>query len=496
MKRTMFIVSYLVLFVASIVIAQLSGGALWTRTYGDDDWDSGRCVQATSDGGYVIAGFTFTSGTGQDIYLIKTDDVGDTLWTKCIRGEGSDDAKSIQELPGGGYIVAGNTQVPGIFGCDIYLIKTDADGDTIWTRKYGDSEAMGTGTNNGNCVERTSDGGYIVAGYSQYQGPHNEDVWLIKTDADGDSLWSRFFGGAAFDMAYTVEQTSDDGYIAVGYTLSFGEGNEDVYLVKTDALGSLEWAKTYGGTGGDYGRCVRQTSDDGYIITGYTNSFGAGGFDVYLIRTDALGDTLWTRTYGGGNDDISYSLQITAAEGYIISGKTASFGAGGSDTYLIETAANGDTLWTRTYGGTGTDKGYFVQLTLDGNYIITGETSSYGGGDYDVLLMKVGDEVTGIGDDQPILTKPCILAQNYPNPFNPSTVISYDLLQASDVEIDIYSLSGRRVKTLVSAIQAAGAYKVIWDGRNDIGEEAASGVYVCRLDAGGYVQTRKMVLTR
>ncbi len=494
MKRTMLVVSCLVLFVAPVAMAQLPGDALWTRTYGDTSPDCGRCVQPTSDGGYVIAGFTY--GASQDIYLIRTDDVGDTLWTNCIRGEGSDDAKCIQELPGGGYVVVGNTQAPGIFGCDIYLVETDAVGDTLWTRKYGDSEGMGTGTNNGNCVERTSDGGYIVAGWSQFQGPYNEDLWLIKTDANGDSLWSRFFGGSAYDMAYTVEQTSDGGYIAVGYTLSFGAGNEDVYLVRTDALGSPEWEKTYGGTGSDYGRCVRQTSDGGYIITGYTTSFGTGGFDIYLIRTDAVGDTLWTRTYGGVNDDISYSLQMTADEGYIISAKTTSFGAGANDAYLIRTDAGGDTLWTRAYGGTGTDKGYYVQLTLDGNYIMTGETTSYGGGDYDVLLIKVGGEGTGIEDDQPILTRPCVLSQNYPNPFNPSTIISYDLPRASDVGMNIYDLSGRRVKTLVSGIQAAGAHRVIWDGRSDKGEDAASGVYVYSLDAGGHVQTRKMVLTR
>ncbi|MCK4511944.1 T9SS type A sorting domain-containing protein, partial [bacterium] len=205
---------------------------------------------------------------------------------------------------------------------------------------------------------------------------------------------------------------------------------------------------------------------------------------------------LWTRTYGGGNDDISYSLQITADEGYIISAKTTSFGAGGNDAYLIKTDAGGDTLWTRTYGGTGTDKGYFVQLTPGGDYIMTGETTSYGGGDYDVLLIKVGGEVTGIEDDQPILARPCVIAQNYPNPFNPSTVISYELLQVSDVSMNIYDLSGRRVKTLVSGIQAAGAHRATWDGRNDMGEAAACGVYVCRLDVRGYVQVRKMVLTR
>ncbi|MCK4409978.1 MAG: T9SS type A sorting domain-containing protein, partial [Candidatus Eisenbacteria sp.] len=182
--------------------------------------------------------------------------------------------------------------------------------------------------------------------------------------------------------------------------------------------------------------------------------------------------------------------------GYIISGKTTSFGAGGNDAYLIRTDASGDTLWTRAYGGTGTDKGYYVQLTLTGDYIMTGETTSYGGGDYDVLLIKVGGEGTGVEDDQPILTRPCVLSQNRPNPFNPSTVISYDLLQASDVRMNIYSLSGRRVKTLVSGIQGVGAHEVIWDGMNDKGEEVASGVYVCRLDAGGHVRTRKMVLTK
>ncbi len=496
MKKKLIMVSYLVLLVAAVVVAQVPGDVLWMRTYGDAEWNCGRCVQATADGGAIISGFTVAPDGHQDGYMLKTDDVGDTLWTKCIGDEGAEDMKSIQELPNGGYVLVGYDQAPGIFGCDIFLVRTDAVGDIIWTRTFGDSEAMLGGTNNGHCVDLTSDGGFIIAGGSQFQGPYNEDCWLIKASAFGDTLWSRFFGGPAFETAYSVEQASDDGFILVGYTMSFGEGNEDIYLVKTDALGNLEWSRTFGGTGSDVGRCVRQTSDGGYIITGYTSSFGAGGFDVYLVKTDALGETLWTRTFGGGSDDISYSVQITADEGYIISGKTASFGAGGYDTYLIETDATGEALWSRAYGGSGTDKGYFVQLTQDGDYLVTGETTSYGEGDYDILLMKIGAQVSSVEDHQTIPTKPIILSQNYPNPFNPTTTIFFELQQETIVELAIYNLSGSLVKILVSENKAAGAHQVIWDGRDDMGGEVASGVYVYRLKAGEIVEARKMVLNK
>jgi len=243
-----------------------------------------------------------------------------------------------------------------------------------WERNYG-----GTANDLGRSVHQTFDGGYIIAGWTYSFGAGGADVYLIKTDASGDTAWARTYGGPLFEDGYYVAQTSDSGYIIVGSTTSYGAGSNDVYLIKTDASGDTVWTRTYGGSNVDQGNSVLQTSD-GYVIAGWSMSYGAGGSDVYLIRTDASGDTLWTKTFGGSSHDYSHSIAQTRDGGYVLAGWTNSFGAGNYDVFLIKTDASGDTVWTRTYGGTSEDYGIFVAPTADSGCVIAGLTSSFGAG--------------------------------------------------------------------------------------------------------------------
>ncbi len=370
---------------ASIASAQTS----WWRTFGGTNYDWARSVQQTSDGGYIIAGYTTSFGAG--FYLIKTSDSGDTLWTRTHGGPYADMGFSVRQTSDGGYVLAGYTNSFGAGGLDVYLIKTDSSGDTLWTRTCG-----GTDIDEAHSVRQTSDGGYVAAGGTQSFGAGNWDVYLVKTDSSGDTLWTRTYGGTSDDDAWSVQQTSDGGYVIAGYTASFGAGREDVYVIKTNASGDTLWTRTYGGTSDDEGYSVQQTSDGGYIIAGYTSSLGAGSEDVYLIKTDASGDTLWIRTYGGTSDDEGYSVQQTSDGGYVIAGYTSSFGAEFCDSYLVKTDASGDTLWTRTHGGTDNDYSWSVQQTSDDGYVTAGETESFGAGNYDVYLIKT-DSLGNVG---------------------------------------------------------------------------------------------------
>jgi hypothetical protein len=234
-----------------------------------------------------------------------------------------------------------------------------------WT--YGGNHNSG-----GSSVRQTTDGGFIIAGNITASAPDSSDVYLIRTNASGETLWTRSYGGPGNNAGNSVEQTSDGGYVIAGYTTSFGAGGYDVYLLKTNSSGDTLWTRTYGGTGDDLGTSVEPTSDGGYVVAGYTTSFGAGGYDVYLIKTNSSGETLWTRTYGGTGNDAGYSVEQTSDGGYIVTGYTAPPSAATKDVYLIKTNASGDARWTNSYGGAGLSEGHSVRQTSDGGYIIAG----------------------------------------------------------------------------------------------------------------------------
>ncbi len=313
------------------------GNVQWAKTYGGAGDDYASSVQRTSDGGYIVAGITSSFGAGlSDIFLMKTDASGNVQWAKTYGGTNYEDAYSVQQTLDGGYIVAGWTFS---FGASIYilLIKTDENGNIQWAKTYG-----GTGDDYASSVQRTSDGGYIVAGTTNSFGAGNWDIFLIKTDENGNIIWAKTYRGTDYDFASSVQQTSDGGYILAGYTNSFGAGSDDIFLIKTDANGNVQWAKTYGGTNDDRAYPVQQTSDDGYILAGYTRSFGAGFDDIFLVKTDANGNIIWAKTYGGTDQDWAYSVQQTSDGGYIVAGSTWSFGAGLYDIFLVKTDASGD----------------------------------------------------------------------------------------------------------------------------------------------------------
>jgi hypothetical protein len=356
----------------------------FTATFGGAGVDVGNSVQQTSDNGYVIAGWTNSYGAGgDDVWLIKTDSLGAKVWDKTFGGPSYDVGQSVQQTSDGGYIIAGSTMSYGAGSYDVWLVKTDASGNEVWDKTFG-----GSGYDWGNSVRQTSDGGFIVAGYTESYGAGVGDAWLIKTDTSGNKVWDKTFGGTGDDWGNSVQQTSDSGYIFTGFTSSSGAGGRDVLLVKTDASGNEVWSKTFGGAEEDIGNSVQQTADGGYVITGYTMSYGAGDEDVWLIKTDASGNKLWDKTFGGTGVDVGRSVQQTSDGGYVITGYTRSYGAGDDDVWLVKTDAAGYKVWDKTFGTSGDDEGSSAQQTSDGGYIVAGWTASSGADGPDVWLIK------------------------------------------------------------------------------------------------------------
>lgn len=354
------------------------------KTYGGSGSDAGYYVQQTNDGGYIITGYTQSFGVGYtSVYLIKTNIYGDTLWTKTYGGTNMNFGYCVEQTSDGGYIVTGYTNSFGAGIYDVYLIKIDSIGNLLWTKTYG-----GTNIDYGYSVQQTIDGGYIISGCTGSYGVGNYDFYLIKTDANGNLLWTKTFGEINGDVAGAIQQTSDGGYIMSGSSSNINTGFSDVCLIKTDSSGNMLWLKTFGGSDADFGFSVQQTMDGGYIVTGSTSSFGVGAADVYLIKSDSLGNLLWTKTFGGVSDDYGTSVKQTSDSGYIITAYTYSFVTGFHDGYLLKTNYSGDTLWTKTFGGIGYDALNSVQQTFDGGYIIAGFTNSFGASPHDVYIIK------------------------------------------------------------------------------------------------------------
>ncbi|TKJ42179.1 hypothetical protein CEE37_00440 [candidate division LCP-89 bacterium B3_LCP] len=353
---------------------------LWTQYFGGDYQDQGSSVRQTADDGFIIAGFTLSYGAGYyDAWLVKTDTWGTIIWHRTFGGSDHEHASDVQQTPDGGYIIVGNTASFGAGGHDVWLIKTDSYGFEEWDYTFGEA-----GNEYGSSVQLTPDGGYIIGGTKGAP-------WMIKTDANGAEEWNRVFGVIGNATGTDLDQTGDGGYILTGYTQEYGE-DEDAFLVKTDINGNEQWTQIYGGTSADRVFSVQNTDDDGYIMAGNTHSFGSGQKDVWLVKTDSAGDTIWTRTFGGSDGDQGECVQQTTDGGYIITGITDSWGAGENDLWLIKTDSLGNEEWNQPVGAEEHENGYSVVQTTDGGYIVTGGTSSYGSGSEDLYLVRVDAE--------------------------------------------------------------------------------------------------------
>lgn len=364
----------------------------WNKTFGGTALDWGWSVQETTDNGFIIAGETVSFGSGgYDAWLIKTDNNGNETWNKTFGGFVKDGARSIHQTSDNGYIIGGYADSYGYPGHDVWLIKTDDEGNEEWDSIFGGLESDAAFS-----VMQTSDQGFITLGYADSYGAGNHDAWLIKTDTSGNEEWNKTFGTIEWDSGYSVQQTDEDDFIIIGTTKSYGSGGQDAWLIKTDTFGNELWNKTFGGSNNDWGSSVVMTDDGGFLLTGDTRSYGPGGYDIWIIKTDKYGNEQWRKIYGDPySDDTGYSLKKTSDGGYVIVGTKTSFDTGLTDIWIIKADNDGYMQWNLTIDGGVDDWAYSVDETSDGGYIITGLTNSFGPGDYNLWLIKVEIETSG-----------------------------------------------------------------------------------------------------
>ncbi len=345
-----------------------SGPNNFVVSFGDLNYQAAYSVRQTSDGGYIIAGITNEHGNNE-IYVVKIDNSGNKIWEKIyLSSENAYRLVSIKQTSDGGYIVA--TTMDHNAG-DAYLLKIDASGNETWSNYFGQA-GLWEGAQN---VQQTSDGGYILTGVVM-TATEGYDAYLLKVDSNGNETWNNHFGGTGYQGSYSVQQTSDGGYILAGQTFDTATSNHNTYMVKTDSSGNLTWEKDFENLGYKPANIVQQTFDGGYaLIIGSDSNDG----DAHIIKTDSSGNLTWEKNFGDYLYQSSNSGQQTSDGGYIMAGTND---INNYDAYLIKTDSSGNLTWEKNFGDSVYQEIYSVQQTSDGGYILAGETEANGGDFY------------------------------------------------------------------------------------------------------------------
>ena len=322
-------------------------------------------------------------------------------WQKCLGGSSFDYGSSIEQTSDGGYIVSGGSysidgNVTGNHGSqDSWVVKLDKSGEVVWQKCLG-----GSSSDYGGSIKQTSDGGYIVAGFSNSNdgnvtGNHgSQDSWVVKLDESGDVVWQKCLGGSSSDYVHNIEQTSDGGYIVVGFSnsndgnVTGNHGGKDSWVVKLDTSGNVVWQKCLGGSSSDFGSSIEQTSDGGYIVAGGSNSTDGnvtgnhGSQDSWVVKLDTSGDVVWQKCLGGSSSESANSIEQTSDGGYIVSGYSNSNDGnvtgnhGSQDSWVVKLDKSGDVVWQKCLGGSSIDYGNGIKQTSDGGYIVAGYSGS------------------------------------------------------------------------------------------------------------------------
>jgi len=484
------------------------GQNTWVKTFGGDKVDEGRSIVPTSDGGYVLTGYTPSndgdfSGMNKgnwDIFVMKLNSSGETVWKKTYGGSRSETGYSIISTSDGGYVLTGWTSSnDGDFSGmkkgieDIFVMKLNSRGDIVWKKTFGGSVG-----DYGTSITTTTDGGYVLTGRTlsndgDFTGMNKggPDIFVMKLNSSGETVWKKTFGGSIYEGGQSITTTNDGGYVLTGWINSndgdfsgMKKGSSDIFVMKLNSNGETVWKKTFGGSREEEGTSITTTTDGGYVLTGYTTSndgdfsgMNKGNWDIFVMKLNSSGDTVWKKTYGGSGDDYGYSITTTNDErsGYVLTGWTVSndgdfsgMNKGSGDIFIMKLNSSGNTVWKKTFGGSSDEYGLSITTTNDGGYVLTGYTYSNDGdfsgmnkGNRDIFVMKLDSNgnlhnTTSINE----FGEPTTTLSVHPNPFHNSTTISYRVNTPSNIRIELLNTLGQTIEVLREDYTDIGTYQL------------------------------------
>jgi hypothetical protein len=433
---------------------------------------SAKEVLPTSDGGYLIAAMTRTTIAGDsDLFIVKTNSMGDIMWTKQYGGNMPEYPNGMLALDDGGFFILGYTRSYGAGHNDSWLVKINASGDMEWSKTFG-----GPGDDEAKEIIKASDGNYVFVGRTNYSGGNNYDGLLTKIDASGNEMWTKYYGGSNYENTRCVKQCSDGGFILIGQTMSSGAGGSDIYLVRTNSNGDVVWTKTYGGPLEDDGNWILANSDGTFTLTAETTSYGSGDFDVQAMKVTSDGSVIWNKFYGGDKKDVSKTIRYTNDGGYIIGAISRSFGWINPEMWLVKIDGDGNTQWTKEYGLWYHDHCHSAMQVADGGYISVGHQVDVN--DVAHIYLVKTNSAGLIGIDEMTSAKSFSV---YPNPSSGIFNIASSATMQSVIITDVL---GNNIKTIAADDRSL---------RIDLAGKP-KGAYMVTVQSGKSILTKKIVL--
>jgi len=358
----------------------------WQKAFGGGERDRAYGVTSLKDGGAMVAGISHSFGKGRsDMLIVKLDKSGKTVWRSAYGGKKKDYAKAITKTSDGNFIAVGATESFSKDGnLDVYVVKFDTEGKRAWQKSFGGEEK-----DEASAVVAVKGGGVLVAGYTESFGKGRKDVYILYIDKDGKEIWSKAIGGEDEDEAFAITLTADGGFVVAGKTESYGEGRSDFYMLKFDGDGKLLWDKVYGEGNEDVIHGITPTPEGGFVVVGKTGSFGSKHSDIDIIKYSKNGKIIWHRIYGFKSKEWANSITRIAGGGYVVVGTTKSFGFGKFDFYVLELDSEGHSIWANVYGGANKEEANAVTRMADGSILVVGDTESFGNGSYDFFMLNL-----------------------------------------------------------------------------------------------------------
>ncbi len=363
---------------------------VWQSHYGNDS-DLGMAVTTSRDGGFVVAGIsTANSSNGYNGCLVKFDENGNVAWDMFYGGDSSDYIYDVQQASNGDFLLCGFSNSFGTQGFDVWVVRIDSAGNELWMQTYG-----GDGDDRGYSIHENFDGGLIIQGITHSLNNGSSDYWLLRTDQYGNLVWDQTYGGDNEEICHSSIITSDGGYLLAGSSNSWSEnGDSDLYLVKTDAGGDVDWVNTYGDEQSQQYFRVTETSSGDYIVASWVYNDWDQQYDCWVIKVDANGNEIWSNQYGGPANDRSFGIIEDIDGNYVIGGYSLSRDLIEYDAWLFKIDPYGGHIWEKYYGGSGYDAARDICLAENGDYIMGGFTNSIGDGSWDFYLLRAPGDIT------------------------------------------------------------------------------------------------------